>query len=84
MRAVSRTRIYRRARPGITVRWAMMNTPTGPSQRSGEGVGVARTKARVLASIRALPTLPRANHAAKTFLSLLTNMTVFRIGQFQP
>jgi hypothetical protein len=47
-----------------------------------EGVGVARTKARVLASIRALPTLPRANHAAKTFLSLLTNMTVFRIGQF--
>jgi hypothetical protein len=32
----------------------------------------------VLASIRALPTLPRLNHGAQTVLSLLTNMTVFR------
>jgi hypothetical protein len=33
------------------------------------GMGAARTEAGVLASIRALPTLPRSNHGAKTVLS---------------
>jgi hypothetical protein len=43
-------------------------------------MGAARTKAGVLASIRALPTLPRSNHDAKTVPSRLTNMTVSRGG----
>src|SRR5580658_4433694 len=41
-------------------------------------MGAARTKAGVLASIRALPTLPRSNHDAKRVLNRLTNMTVSR------
>jgi hypothetical protein len=62
-----------------TTRRPMMNTPASAARAIRQGVGAARTKAGVLASIRALPTLPRSKHAAKTFLSLLTNMTVFRL-----
>jgi hypothetical protein len=54
-----------------------------PRLRSAEGSEIGRDgsgpdRSRVLASIRALPTLPRFIHGAKTVLCLLTFMTVIR------